>query len=83
MPVHQIKDSITIRKNHVYVIPPNKELAIINGTLQLLDFTQPRASNLPIDVFFRSLAKDQGANAICIILSGTGTDGTLGPMAFI
>jgi len=78
MKVHQVKDGMKVLPNHVYVIPPNKNLTILNGILQLLDLTQPRGANLPIDSFFRSLAQDQGANAACIILSGTGTDGTLG-----
>ncbi|MCU7806350.1 MAG: PAS domain S-box protein [Candidatus Thiodiazotropha sp. (ex Semelilucina semeliformis)] len=78
MQVHQVKDGMKVACNHVYVIPPNKNLRILNGTLQLFDLTRPRGANLPIDSFFRSLAADQGTNAICIILSGTGTDGTLG-----
>ncbi|MCU7829290.1 MAG: PAS domain-containing protein [Candidatus Thiodiazotropha sp. (ex Myrtea sp. 'scaly one' KF741663)] len=78
MQVHQVKDGMKVECNHVYVIPPNKNLRILNGTLQLFDLTRPRGANLPIDSFFRSLAADQGTNAICIILSGTGTDGTLG-----
>ena len=78
MKVHQIKDGTQVLPNNVYVIPPNKNLNILNGNLHLMDLTQPRGANLPIDSFFRSLASDQGKNAICIILSGTGTDGTLG-----
>jgi two-component system CheB/CheR fusion protein len=78
MPVEQIQDGTAVQSDHVYVIPPNKNLTILNGTLQLLDLPLPRGGNLPIDSFFRALAEDQGANAGCIILSGTGTDGTLG-----
>jgi two-component system, chemotaxis family, CheB/CheR fusion protein len=78
MHVHQVRDGMKVQRNHVYVIPPNKDLTILNGILQLMDLKQPRGANLPIDSFFRSLAKDQGPNAVCIILSGTGTDGTLG-----
>jgi len=78
MKVHQVRDGMRVQRNNVYVIPPNKNLTILNGTLQLMDLTRPRGANLPIDSFFRSLAQDQGANAVCIILSGTGTDGTLG-----
>ena len=78
MPVEQIHDNSAVAMNKVYVIPPNKELSILNGVLYLMDLTQPRGVNLPIDTFFRSLARDQGARAIGIILSGTGTDGTLG-----
>ena len=78
MKVAQAGDGVRVKPNSVYVIPPNKDLSILNGTLQLMGLSQPRGSNLPIDSFFRSLAQDQGANAICVILSGTGTDGTLG-----
>ncbi|MFT4928634.1 MAG: two-component system CheB/CheR fusion protein, partial [Phenylobacterium sp.] len=78
MKVRQIQDGMKVEANHVYVIPPNKELTINNGVLQLMELTQPRGSNLAIDAFFQALAKDQGSNAIAIVLSGTGTDGTLG-----
>ena len=81
MPVCQIEDGMRVESNHVYVIPPNRDLTIFHGTLQLMDLVQPRGVNLPIDSFFRSLARDQERNAVCIILSGTGTDGTLGVKA--
>ena len=76
--VEQVKDGTPVQPNHIYVIPPNKALTILHGTLHLLDLVQPRGANLPIDSFFRSLAADQQRHAVCIILSGTGTDGTLG-----
>jgi two-component system CheB/CheR fusion protein len=78
MKVCQIKDGTKVQPNAVYVIPPNKALGILKGTLQLMEPVQPRGANMPIDSFFRSLAQDQGPNAVCIVLSGTGTDGTLG-----
>ena len=78
MPVLQVIDGVQIRPNTVYVIPPNKTLSILNTTLLLNDILQPRSKNLPIDTFFYSLAQDQGHHAIGIILSGNGTDGTLG-----
>ncbi|MCP3875505.1 MAG: chemotaxis protein CheR, partial [Desulfobacteraceae bacterium] len=78
MKVHQIEDGQRIKPNNVYVIPPNKDLSILNGKLVLMELSMPRGQNLPIDNFFRSLAQDQGSNAICVILSGTGSDGTLG-----
>jgi len=78
MPVIQIHDGIKVQPDHVYVIPPNRELSILNGTLQLLEMVHPRGANLPIDHFFRALAQDQGGNAIGIILSGTGSDGSIG-----
>jgi len=78
MPVHQITDNMPIAANRIYVIPPDKELAILHGSLQLLDRKKTDSLHRPIDAFFRSLAEDQGNKAIGIILSGTGTDGTLG-----
>ncbi|MEQ1636648.1 MAG: chemotaxis protein CheB [Methylococcales bacterium] len=78
MPVTHITDNLLVEPNHIYVIPPNKSLAILNKYLQLMDLELPRASHLPIDYFFRSLAQDQGSQAICIVLSGTGSDGSQG-----
>lgn len=78
MPVHEAEDDQSIEPNQVYTIPPNRDLGLLHGRLQLLNPIQPHGLRLPIDYFFNSLAQDQGSNAICIILSGTGTDGTLG-----
>jgi two-component system CheB/CheR fusion protein len=78
MPVGQISDGMTIEPNRVYLIPPNQSLSIENGRLRLSEFSEPRGFRRPIDDFFRSLALDQGANAACIVLSGTGGDGTEG-----
>ena len=78
MKVLLIEDGLRIQPNTVYAIPPNKDVAILNGVLHLMDLPHPRGFNLPIDNFFRSLAQDQKANAVCIVLSGTGSDGTLG-----
>lgn len=81
MQVLQIMDGMRVEPNTVYVVPPNRSLSILNGTLQLMELSRPRGANLPIDVFLRALARDQGTNAVCIILSGTGSDGTLGVKA--
>jgi two-component system CheB/CheR fusion protein len=78
MKVIEVQDQMTVAPNSVYVIPPNRDMAIFHGTLQLTVPDQPRGLRMPIDAFLRSLADDQGENAIGIILSGTGTDGTLG-----
>lgn len=78
MQVLSVEDGVEVQPNAIYVIPPNKFIAILHGTLYLMEPTSNHGSRLPIDAFFRSLAKDQGSNAIGIILSGTGTDGTLG-----
>lgn len=78
MPVVQITDSLEVQRNHVYVIPPNRDLTIANSTLHIVSKEEPRSVNTTIDIFFRSLASDQGSNAIGVILSGTASDGTLG-----
>ena len=78
MQVLQIKDDQKIEPNHVYLNPPDKNVVILNRRLYLTEPTQAHGVNLPIDCFFRSLSEDQGEKAICIILSGTATDGTLG-----
>lgn len=78
MEVSEVVDNDKIKPNHAYIIPPNKNLAIDNGRLITSEPHNPRGMRLPIDFFFRSLALQQKENAICIILSGTGTDGTFG-----
>jgi two-component system CheB/CheR fusion protein len=78
MQVFQIKDRMRVKANCVYVIPPNKDLSILRGVLHLLDPLAPRGLRLPIDLFFRALAEDQQEHSIGVILSGMGTDGTLG-----
>jgi two-component system CheB/CheR fusion protein len=78
MPVLEVNDNLKVERDHVYVIPPNKDLSIQHGVLHLLTQTAPRGLNLPIDLFFRSLAQDQQERSIAVILSGMGSDGTLG-----
>ncbi len=78
MPVLQVTDRLRVQRDHVYVIPPNCDLSILHGVLHLLEPAAPRGLRLPIDFFLRSLAADQQANSIGVILSGMGSDGTLG-----
>jgi two-component system, chemotaxis family, CheB/CheR fusion protein len=78
MPVLEVQDKMIIEPNHVYVIPPNCDMAIFQGVLQLSIPEKIRGQRMPIDYFFRSLAEDQGERSIGVILSGTGTDGTFG-----
>lgn len=78
MEVCQATDGQKVKANSVYIIPPNCDLSIMNGTLQVLEPSAPRGMRMPIDFFLRRLAKDQGEKAIGVILSGMGTDGTLG-----
>ena len=78
MPVVEAEDLIPVAPNNVYVIPPNRDMTIFHGKLQLSVPEGPRGQRMLIDSFFRSLAEDQGERAICVILSGSGSDGTLG-----
>ncbi len=81
LPVLEVTDTLTVAPNCVYIIPPNHDMALLNGQLQLLEPSAPRGQRLPIDFFFRSLAQDRHERAIGIVLSGTGSDGTLGVRA--
>ncbi len=78
MHVLEVTDGVVVEPNHVYIIPPSRDMALLNGALQLLEPTELRGHRQPIDFFFRSLAQDQHERAICIVLSGTGSDGALG-----
>ena len=79
IPVSQVTDGIIIKPNHIYVAPPGQNLALLNGKLHLMQSRLTKEQRrLPIDFFFRSLADDQQDGSIGVILSGNGTDGTLG-----
>ena len=78
MQVFEVEDGMKVHPNCVYIIPPGRDMVFLNGALQLLEPSAPRGQRLPIDFFFRSLAQDQHERAIGIVLSGTGSDGTLG-----
>jgi len=78
MEVIQATDWLKVKPNNVYVIPPNKSLSILNGALCLMDPVESRGFRLPIDIFFRALADDKQEKSIGIILSGMGSDGSLG-----
>ena len=78
MPVAVAADGVRVEPDHVYVIPPGKCLTIFHGALLLTEIGTDKRPNLPIDLFFTSLAEDRGERAIAIGLSGTGSDGTRG-----
>ena len=78
MPVRLVTDDTQIASNEIYVLPPNATLTIDDCTLRLSRLDRMRGRRAPVDSFFRSLAEDQGDDAIGIVFSGTGTDGTLG-----
>ncbi|HEY6348402.1 MAG TPA: chemotaxis protein CheB [Candidatus Angelobacter sp.] len=77
LPVLQVENAMRVEPDHVYVIPPGREMTIQEGVLQLVA-RRPQQPPMPIDIFLRSLAEDQRNNAVGVILSGTATDGTLG-----
>ncbi|MBK8817234.1 MAG: PAS domain-containing protein [Methylococcaceae bacterium] len=83
MPVVEVSDQQQTKPNCVYVIPPNRDMAILHGKLILSVPHEPHGQRLPIDAFLRSLAEDRQEKAIGIILSGTGTDGTQGLRAIL
>ena len=78
MEVFQVRDRMRVRPECVYVIPPNKDMSILHGALHLFEPTAPRGLRLPIDIFLRSLADDLQERSIGVILSGMGSDGTMG-----
>ncbi|WP_394846583.1 response regulator [Pendulispora brunnea] len=78
LPICLVEDGMTIEPNHVYLIPPKKEMIISGGKLLLSERDRQQELTLPIDVFFRSLAQDCRERAVAIVLSGGGTDGSRG-----
>ena len=81
MPVVEAENGVAVGANSVYIIPPNRQMAIAHGQLWVAVPEVPRGQRMPIDAFLRSLADDQGDQAVGVILSGTGSDGTLGMRA--
>ena len=81
LPVLQITDGMPVEPDHVYVLPPNRDLELRAGVLRLVAPAGLRGLRLPIDSFFRSLAQDQQHRSIAVILSGMGADGTNGARA--
>ncbi len=78
IPVLRVEDGMEVKPNHLYVIPENKEMAILNGKLLLMHPVKPRGKRMPIDNFLQSLAADWGEKAVCAIFSGMGSDGETG-----
>ncbi len=79
IPVLEISDDMKVAPNHIYIIPSNKMLIANDGVLELSPrITKKNERNLPIDIFFSSLAEVHQSHAIGVVLSGTGSDGTKG-----
>jgi two-component system, chemotaxis family, CheB/CheR fusion protein len=81
LPVHQAAEGMSVAPNAVYVIPPHSDMTITDGVLHLVRRGSGREQHMPVDIFCRSLAEDQGSNSVGVILSGTASDGTLGLLA--
>ncbi|MBC7437423.1 MAG: PAS domain-containing protein [Bdellovibrionales bacterium] len=81
IPVIEAADGMRVEPDVVYVIPPNRDLTVAAGALRLAPPSQPRGLRLPIDILFSSLARELGERAIGVVLSGMGSDGTLGLQA--
>jgi len=81
MPVREAAEMMRIKPDCVYVIPPNRELSVVDGVLKSEKPVEQRGMRLPVNVLFSSLARDQGERSIAVILSGMGSDGTLGMQA--
>jgi two-component system CheB/CheR fusion protein len=78
MPIVRVMQPVDIAPNTIYIIPPRKEMVMRGRQLLTQDKPPEQQLNLPINAFFKSLAREQGARSIAIVLSGTGTDGSLG-----
>jgi two-component system, chemotaxis family, CheB/CheR fusion protein len=78
IPVSQVTHPVHIQADCVYVVPPNRRLEIVDGTLTLSDVTQREHRRSPVDVFFRALADAHGSRSVGIVLSGTGANGSAG-----
>ena len=78
LPVSEVTDGVAVSRDSVYIIPPDKDMALSEGRLRLVEPEAPRGQRLPVDFLLRSLAKEKGERAIAVILSGNGNDGTRG-----
>lgn len=81
MAIHRVESGMKVETNSVYLIPPKKDMTLSQGALFLADRAIARPLDLPIDIFFRSLAQDVGDRAVAVVLSGTGSDGSRGVRA--
>ncbi len=76
--VLEVIDGVQVQPDHIYIIPPNKDLGILDGKLQLMEPIEPHGLRMPINYFLSSLSQDQQDKSVGIILSGFGTDGSIG-----
>ena len=76
--VVQARDGMKVESDYLYIIPPNKDMGLMNRTIQLMEPVEPHGMRLPINFFLKNLAEDQKESSIAIIFSGFGSDGTIG-----
>ncbi len=78
IPVTQVRERVKVEPNHVYVIPPNQSLAMEDGSLVLSPIASFEERRAPVDIFFRTLGEAHDSRAVCVIVSGSGSDGSMG-----
>ncbi|HKE84187.1 MAG TPA: CheR family methyltransferase [Vicinamibacterales bacterium] len=78
IPVIEVRDRVLVEPNHVYVISPNVSMTLLDGHLAASEITRIEERRAPVDVFFRTLADAHGAYSVCVVLSGTGANGSMG-----
>ena len=78
MPVKQVTENVEVEPDHVYVVPPNQHLIMLEGSLGVSPNTLIEERRAPVDIFFRTLAESHGPRAVAVVLSGTGANGSMG-----
>src|SRR5262245_24007256 len=78
MPTARVVEQVTLQPGHVYVVSPSKSLTVVDGRLEVSEVTRLEQRRAPVDIFFRALADAHGSRAVCIVLSGTGPNGSSG-----
>jgi two-component system CheB/CheR fusion protein len=78
IPISQVRGRVRVEPDHAYVISPLQSLTIEDGHLEAAEPSSPAQRRAPVDIFFRALASSHGPHAVCVILSGTGADGSMG-----
>ena len=78
IPVMQVTEKVNVEINHVYIVPPNKHLVMEDGSITVSPNITTEDRRAPVDIFFRSLAESHGPRAVCVVLSGTGANGSMG-----
>lgn len=78
IPVTQVHSRVRVLPDHIYVVPPNQHLTMIDGHIDVSPNTLVEERRAPVDIFFRSLAETHGASAVSVVLSGTGANGSMG-----